>query len=285
MLGRSKQWCTVKAWGLRIAAKRGHKRAVVAVARKLAVIMHRMWLDGSAFRFAAADGSESSTGASKTTALAAVVITAALRIVDFSALRLFYRVRRSDFILSVVAFVAVAALGVLNGIAVATAMSLLDVVRRVWRPHDAILGRAAGVKGYHDITRYRDAKQIPGLLLFRWDAPLFFANAETFRAHLLDAFDRANFPVKWVVVAAEPITDVDTTAAEILEDLDAELAARGAELAFAELKDPVRDRLQNYGIEKRIGRDFFFTTVGVAVKTFLARHDVDWTDWEETPEE
>ena len=220
-----------------------------------------------------------------TTALAAVVITAALRIFDFDSLRLFYRVRRSDLILSVMAFFAVATLGVLNGIAVATALSLLDVVRRVWRPHDAILGRAAGVKGYHDITRYRDAKQIPGLLLFRWDAPLFFANAETFRARLLDAFDRANLPVKWVVVAAEPITDVDTTAAEILEELDAELAARGAELAFAELKDPVRDRLLNYGIEQRIGRDFFFTTVGVAVKAFLARHDVDWTDWEETPEE
>lgn len=220
-----------------------------------------------------------------TTALAAVVISAALRIVDFGSLCLFYRVRRSDFILSVVAFLAVAALGVLNGIAVATAVSLLDVVRRVWRPHDAILGRAAGVKGYHDVTRYPTAKQVPGLLLFRWDAPLFFANAETFRARVLDAVDRANSPVRWVVVAGEPITDVDTTAAEILEELDAELAARSAELAFAELKDPVKDRLQKYGIEKRIGRDFFFTTVGVAVKAFLARHDVDWTDWEEAPPE
>ena len=217
-----------------------------------------------------------------TTALAAVVITAALRIVDFSALRLFYRVRRSDFILSVVAFLAVAALGVLNGIAVATAMSLLDVVRRVWRPHDAILGRAAGVKGYHDVARYPRAKQVPGLLLFRWDAPLFFANADLFRARVLDSVDGANSPVKWVVVAAEPISDVDTTAAEAIEELDAELAARGAELAFAELKDPVRDRLHKYGIEKRIGRDFFFPTVGVAVKAFLARYNVDWTDWEET---
>ena len=220
-----------------------------------------------------------------TTALAAVVISAALRIVDFGSLRLFYRVRRSDFTLCVVAFLAVATLGVLNGIAVATAVSLLDVVRRVWRPHDAILGRAAGVKGYHDITRYPTAKQIPGLLLFRWDAPLFFANADTFRARVLDAVDRASSPVKWVVVAGEPITDVDTTAAETLEELVAELTARGTELAFAELKDPVRDRLQNYGIEDRIGHDFFFTTVGVAVKAFLARHDVEWTDWEEAPPE
>jgi len=218
-----------------------------------------------------------------TTALAAVVIAAAARIVDFGALRLFYRVRRSDFILSVVAFLAVAALGVLNGIAVATAVSLLDVVRRVWRPHDAILGRAAGVKGYHDIMRYPEAKQVPGLLLFRWDAPLFFANSDTFRSRILDAVERATLPVKWVVVAAEPISDVDTTAAETLEELDAELARRGAELAFAELKDPVRDRLQNYGLETRIGREFFFTTVGVAVKAYLRRYNVDWTDWEETP--
>ena len=220
-----------------------------------------------------------------TTALAAVVITAALRVVDLGALRLFYRVRRSDFVLSVVAFLAVAALGVLNGIAVATALSLLDVVRRVWRPHDAILGRAVGVKGYHDITRYPGAKQVPGLLLFRWDAPLFFANADTFRARVLDAVDHAQPPAKWVVVAAEPITDVDTSAAEALEELDAELTARGAELAFAELKDPVRDRLQRYGLEKRIGRDFFFTTVGVAVKAYLARYDVEWSDWEATPPE
>ena len=217
-----------------------------------------------------------------TTALAAVVITAALRMFDFGALRVFYRVRRADFILSMVAFFAVAALGVLNGIGIAVAVSLLDVVRRAWRPHDAILGRAAGVKGYHDIRRYPEAKQIPGLLLFRWDAPLFFANAETFRTRILTCVDAAATPVKWVVVAAEPITDVDTTAAEALEELDIELAARGAELAFAELKDPVKDRLQQYGIEKRIGREFFFPTVGVAVKTFLSSHPVEWVDWEET---
>ena len=217
-----------------------------------------------------------------TTALAAVVIAAALNIFDLGALRVFYRVRPADFVLSMVAFLAVAGLGVLNGIGIAIAVSLLDVVRRAWRPHDAILGRSAGVKGYHDVRRYTDAKQIPGLLLFRWDAPLFFANAETFRTRILAAVDAAAAPVRWVVVAAEPITDVDTTAAETLEELDAELATRGAELAFAELKDPVKDRLQRYGLEKRIGREFFFPTLGVAVKAFLSRHPVDWVDWEET---
>ncbi len=214
-----------------------------------------------------------------TTALAAVVITAALRLFDFGALRVFFRVRRSDFIVSVVAFLAVTAFGVLSGIAVAVGVSLLDFVRRAWRPHDAILGRAAGVKGYHDIERYPDAKQVPGLLLFRWDAPLFFANADTFRERVLDAVRRAKTPVKWVVVAAEPITDVDTTAAEMLDELDRELGA--TELAFAEMKDPVRDRLERYGLKKQIGGGFFFPTIGVAVKAFLEQNDVPWVDWEE----
>ena len=216
------------------------------------------------------------------TALAAVVIAAALRLFDFRALRVFYLVRRSDFVLSLVAFVAVAALGVIPGIAVAVGVSILDFVRRAWRPHDAILGRAKGVKGYHDLQRYPDAKQVPGLVLFRWDAPLFFANADMFRVRVLDAVDNhTETKAKWVVVAAEPMTDVDTTAAEMIQELDAELTSRGVELAFAELKDPVKDRLQRYGLKAKIGHEFFFPTVGVAVKTYLEKNDVGWVDWEE----
>ncbi|MBK6697950.1 MAG: sulfate permease [Myxococcales bacterium] len=217
-----------------------------------------------------------------TTALAAVVITAALRLFDLRSLRIFYRVRRSDFVLSMVGFVAVAALGVIPGIAVTVGVSILDFVRRAWRPHDAILGRAHAVKGYHDLKRYPDAKQVPGLVLYRWDAPLFFANADMFRARILDAVDDSATTVKWVVVAAEPITDVDTTAAEMIEELDKELATRNVELAFAELKDPVKDRLQRYGLQKRIGHEFFFPTVGAAVKAFLAKNDVGWVDWEDS---
>ena len=215
------------------------------------------------------------------TALAAVVISAALRMFDLASLRAFHRVRRSDFVLSLVAFLAVAGLGVLRGIGVAVAVSLFDVVRRVWRPHDAILGRATGVKGYHDLRRYPEAKQIPGLLLFRWDAPLFFANADTFRERVLGAVDAAAIRVKWVVIAAEPIIDVDTTAAEMLEELDKDLLTRGAELAFAEMKDPVKDRLERYGLRARIGHEFFFPTIGVAVKSFIERHEVDFQDWED----
>ncbi|MBS2018908.1 MAG: sulfate permease [Deltaproteobacteria bacterium] len=216
-----------------------------------------------------------------TAALAAVVISAAIRLFDLAVIRVFYRVRRSDFVLTVVAFFAVAALGVLRGIAVAVALSLLDVVRRAWRPHHAILGRAPGVKGYHDLKRYPNARQIPGLLLVRWDAPLFFANADLFRERVVEMVTEASSGVQWVVIAAEPITDVDTTAAEMLEELDKELSLLGVELAFAEMKDPVKDRLERYGLQKKIGRDFFFPTLGVAVKAFRDRTGVAWTDWED----
>jgi high affinity sulfate transporter 1 len=213
-------------------------------------------------------------------ALAAVVIAAAIRMIDVGALRAFWRVRRADFALSVVAFLAVAGLGVIAGIALAVAFSLLDFIGRAWHPHDAVLGRAEGVKGYHDLARYPDAKQVPGLLLFRWDAPLFFANADSFRARVIALVDQAQPPIRWVVIAAEPITDVDSTAAGMIAELDRELVARDVELAFAELKDPVKDRLDRYGLQATIGPALFFPTVGVAVKAYVRRFDVAWTDWE-----
>lgn len=212
-----------------------------------------------------------------TAALAAVVVSAALRLVDVRSLRLFGQVRRSDLVLSLATFVAVSLLGVLGGVVVAVTLSLLDFVRRAWRPHHAILGRAPGVKGYHDVTRYPEAVQVPGLLLLRWDAPLFFANADTFADTVRRAVS-SHPGTRWVVLAAEPITDVDTTAAEVLEELDAELTRGGVELAFAELKDPVRDRLARYGLQDRVGRAFFFPTVGVAVRTYVERTGVAWED-------
>jgi high affinity sulfate transporter 1 len=212
-----------------------------------------------------------------TAALAAVVLHAAVRLVDVDSLRVFARVRRADLVLSVATLVAVTLLGVLPGIVVAVGLSLSDFVRRAWRPHHAILGRAPGVKGYHDVTRYPDAERVPGLVMFRWDAPLFFANAEEFRDRVLSAVAAAPEP-RWLLLAAEPITDVDTTAAEVLEELDAELGRRGVELAFAELKDPVRDRLARYGLQERVGDAFFFPTLGVAVATYLERTGVEWVD-------
>lgn len=216
-----------------------------------------------------------------TTALAAVVIAAAIRLVDVRSLRVFWHVRKTDLALSLLAFLAVASVGVLQGIGLAVAFSILDFLRRAWRPHDAVLGRARGVKGYHDLERYPDAQQVPGLVLYRWDAPLFFANSELFRERVIDLVDGSKTPVKWVVVAAEPITDVDTTAAETLQELEVELAVRGVQLAVAEMKDPVKDRLKRYGLVKRIGADRFFPTIGVAVKAYRDANPVDFTDWEE----
>ena len=145
-----------------------------------------------------------------------------------------------------------------------------------------MLGRVEGLKGYHDITRYPEARRIPGLVLFRWDAPLFFANAEIFREHVLQAVADAPTPTQWVVVAAEPVTDIDVTAADALSALDDDLAKAGIELCFAEMKDPVKDRLKAYGLFDKLGTELFFPTLGRAVDHYVAVHRVEWSDWEES---
>jgi MFS superfamily sulfate permease-like transporter len=131
------------------------------------------------------------------------------------------------------------------------------------------------VRGYHDITRYPHARQMPGWLLFRWDAPLFFANAEFFKERVLDAVASSATKVKRVVVAAEPVTSVDVTAADSLVELDDALRDRGAKLCFAELKDPVKDKLKRFGIYDRFGDEFFFATLGAAVDAYEATHDAN----------
>jgi MFS superfamily sulfate permease-like transporter len=214
-----------------------------------------------------------------TAALAAVVIVAVIGLIDIVAAGRLRRWRRSEFLLAVAAFVGVAVLGVLWGVGLAIALSLLNFIRRAWHPHDAVLGRVDNLKGYHDTERYPHARLIPGLVLYRFDAPLFFANADVFRERVR-ALARAE-GASWVVVAAEPITDIDATAGESLIALHDELAADGVELAFAELKDPVHDRLRGYGLHELIGDDRFFPTIGVAVAAYLSESGVDWIDWED----
>ena len=214
-------------------------------------------------------------------ALAAVVISAAIGLIEAKGVRKLYRVHKTEFALSIVCFLGVAVLGVIEGIFIAIALALLDFIRRAWRPYDAVLGRVDDVKGYHDVTRYPDAKRIPGLVLFRWDAPLFFANAEVFADRLRQAIASSPTPVRWAVVAAEPITDLDTTAADALRELDRELAAEGVDLRFAEMKDPVKDRLKRYALYERFGDDHFYPTVGAAVSAYLDATGVTWTDWED----
>lgn len=215
-------------------------------------------------------------------ALAAVVVSAVLGLFDVGGLRNLWRLRRSELGLALVAFLTVTLFGALPGIAVAVGLSLLVFIRRAWRPHDAVLGRVDGYKGYHDTERHPEARLVPGLVLYRWDAPLFFANADLFREHVLDAVDHAPQPARWLAVASEPMTDIDTTAADMLEELITDLARLGVELHFAELKGHVKDRLQVYGIFERLGADHFHPTIGSAVKAYLASHpDVTWRDWED----
>lgn len=167
------------------------------------------------------------------------------------------------------------------GIGLAILVAVIEFLWDGWRPHFAVLGRAEGVKGYHDITRYPDARRIPGLVLFRWDAPLFFANAELFRDRIMDAVAESPTPVRWLVVAAEPVTSVDITSADMLAELDEALHAAGIELCFAEMKDPVKDKLKRFGLFARLGEETFFPTVGVAVSHYLATYPVEWVDWED----
>jgi MFS superfamily sulfate permease-like transporter len=177
--------------------------------------------------------------------------------------------------------VGVAVLGAIPGIGLAVVIAVIEFLWDGWRPHCAVLGRAEGIKGYHDITRYPEARQIPGLVLFRWDAPLFFANAELFKDRVLEAAARSPAPVRWLVVAAEPVTSVDVTAADALGELDKTLHEAGIELSFAELKDPVKDKLKRFGLFAQIGESGFFPTIGAAVSSYLESHAVDWADWED----
>jgi high affinity sulfate transporter 1 len=215
------------------------------------------------------------------TALAAVVIASAIGLFEVTDLKRIYRIQPWEFWLSIICFVGVAVLGAIPGIGLAIAIAIIQFLWDSWRPHSAVLGRAQGVKGYHDITRYPDARRIPGLVLFRWDAPLFFANAELFKERALDAVAKSPTPVRWLVVAAEPVTGVDVTAGDTVAELHDVLQAMGVELCFAELKDPVKDKLKRFGLFAQLGEKFFFPTIGVAVSRYLEVHNVDWVDWED----
>jgi len=216
-----------------------------------------------------------------TTTLAAVVIASAIALIEVTDLRRIYRIQRWEFWLSIGCLAGVAVLGATPGIGLAIVIAVIEFLWDGWRPHSAVLGRVDGVKGYHDITRYPDARLVPGLVLLRWDAPLFFANAELFQDRALDGVAASPTPVRWLVVAAEPVTSVDVTAADMLTELDETLHAAGIELCFAEMKDPVKDKLKRFGIFGRLGEERFFPTVGEAVSGYLKNFPVEWLDWED----
>ena len=214
-------------------------------------------------------------------ALAAVVITASLSLADIPATARLWRQRKAEFGLSIAAFLGVALLGVLPGIAIAVGLSILNVFRRAWWPYDTELGRVDGLEGYHDIHSYPQAQHLPGLVIYRFDAPLFFANAKTFRDEVR-RLARADPAPAWIVIAAEPVTDVDTTASDVLEDLDQTLNAQGISLVFAELKDPVRRKIERYGLTRTINPDHFYPTIETAITAYQDHTGAQWTAADQT---
>jgi high affinity sulfate transporter 1 len=197
------------------------------------------------------------------TALAAVVIAAASSLMDLATLRTFLRVRRSAFWISLVASVGVILFGVLEGILIAVFLSILLFFRRSWWPHGEVLGRVPNLDGWHDTDRYTDATEEPDVLVYRWEAPLFFANAGIFRQEIRRLVHRRR--PHWVVLQCEAITDIDVTAADVLERLDRELNAKGVHVAFVELRDRLKDRVLRYGLLETLDRDHFYPSVNTAL--------------------
>ena len=208
--------------------------------------------------------------------LAAVVIAAAMSLADVRGTVRLLHDRPTEFALSMAAFAGVVGLGVLPGIGVAVALSVGNVFRRTWWPYQTVLGRVPGIPGYHDVRSHPTAEQLPGCRIFRFDAPVIFANARTFREQIQE-LARSDPPPKWISIAAEPITDVDTTAGAMLEDLDVALNESGISLVFAELKDPVRNRANRYELTRVIDPAHFFPTLDAAVTAFREETGTQWS--------
>ena len=176
-------------------------------------------------------------------ALSAVVIAAAIGLFEIRDLGRIFRIQRWEFWLSLGCFAGVVSFGVIPGIGIAIVISVIEFLWDGWRPHFAVLGRVDGIRGYHDTERYPNARLVPGLVLFRWDAPLFFANAEMFQACVRRAVAASPTTARRIVVAAEPVTSIDVTSADMLAELEQSLRENDVELRFAEMKDPVKDKL------------------------------------------
>lgn len=206
-----------------------------------------------------------------TAALGAIVVYAATRLIELSELRRLWRFRRSELLLALTTTVGVLLVDILYGVLVAIVLSVLDLLRRVAHPHDAVLGRVPGLGSLHDIDDYPEAETVPGLLIYRYDAPLCFVNAEDFRQRALTTIDASPTPVEWFVLNVEAIVEVDITGADALESLRAELARRGIRMGLARLKRDLRDELTPSGLLDRIGEDMLFASLPEVLEAFAER--------------
>jgi len=205
------------------------------------------------------------------TALAAVVIVAALSLADLPALARFARLRRSSLVLSLVASAGVIFLGVLQGIVVAIVLAILLFFRRNWWPHGTVLAEVPELGGWHAVSVHPEGRQVGGIVVFRWEAPLFFANAGQFRDQVR-ALVRDRSPA-YVVLQCEAVTDIDVTAAEVLKDLDEELNAKGVHLAFVELRDRLADLIVRYDLDATLQAEHFYASVEEAVAALASERD------------
>jgi high affinity sulfate transporter 1 len=203
-------------------------------------------------------------------ALAAVVIASVLGLIEWRDLMRIRRIQAWEFRLSIGCTLGVLVLGAIEGIALAIVAAVIEFLWDGWRPHWAVLGRVDGVDGFHDLGRHPEGRRIDGLVLLRWDAPLFFANAEWFERVVRQTIAASPTPVRWLVVAAEPVTSIDVTAADMLRELDGALQQQGIELCFAEMKGPVKDKLKRFGLFSHFGQQTFFATLDDAVRAFGA---------------
>ncbi|MFI1236682.1 SulP family inorganic anion transporter [Nocardia salmonicida] len=206
-------------------------------------------------------------------ALGAVVIVAATALIDLRGMVRMWHMSSVEFALATAAFVGVALVGVLQGIIVAIGLSFVAVVARAWQPYRTELVRTPDRPGYHDVERHPDGQRIAGLVLVRFDAPLFFANGQIFDEYVRSVVADTPPPIEWVIIAAEPITDLDTTAVDELVDLDNYLAGKAIQLIFAEMKGPIKDKLIRFGVGDRFDRTHFYPTIEAAVDAFHHRTD------------
>jgi SulP family sulfate permease len=238
----------------------GGKTQLAAIVAGLAVVVVLVALGGVLARFPNA-------------ALGGLVVYAGLRLIDVAGLRRLARFRPSELVLAIAAAIGVLVAGVLIGILIAIALSVMDLFARVARPAAAVLGRAPGVAGLHDVTDYPDAVTIPGLVVFRYDAPLCFANANDFRTRAMEAVAAETEPVEWLLLNAEANVEVDLTAADALGQLHDDLESRGIVLALARVKQDLRDQLERIGLITHIGPERIFATLPVALEAFERRHE------------